>query len=34
MNENDLVFVGIDVSKAHLDVAVHGESEVRQVANN
>lgn len=34
MNESALLFVGIDVSKAHLDVAVHGESEVRRVAND
>jgi len=34
VHENDLVFVGIDVSKAHLDVAVHGQSEVRRVSND
>lgn len=34
MKENNLVFVGIDVSKAHLDVAVHGDAEVRRVSNN
>ena len=27
-------FIGIDVSKAHLDVAVHGRCEVRQFANS
>jgi len=32
--ENDLVFVDIDVSKAHLVVAVHGQSEVRRVPND
>ncbi len=34
MRNGEGVFVGIDVSKAHLDVAVHGEEEVRRVAND
>lgn len=34
MREDAGVFVGIDVSKAHLDVAVHGESEVQRIAND
>lgn len=33
MHESEAVFVGIDVSKAYLDVAVHGEPEVRRIAN-
>jgi hypothetical protein len=32
--ESEAVFVGIDVSKGHLDVAVHGAPEVRRVAND
>jgi transposase len=32
--ESEAVFVGIDVSKDHLDVAVHGAPEVRRVAND
>ena len=34
MHKSDGVFVGVDVSKAHLDVAVHGEVEVRRVVND
>lgn len=34
MERDEAVFVGIDVSKAHLDVAVHGDAEVRRVAND
>jgi len=34
MPESEAVFVGIDVSKDHLDVAVHGAPEVRRVAND
>ncbi len=34
MHKNEGVFVGIDVSKAHLDVAVPGEVEVRRVGND
>lgn len=34
MHESDQVFVGIDVSKAHLDVAVHDEPEVRRIMND
>jgi transposase len=34
MRESDLVFVGIDVSKAHLDVAVHGKPELLRVTND
>lgn len=33
MCDSEAVFVGIDVSKAHLDVAVHGEPEIRRVGN-
>ena len=34
VQESEAVFIGIDVSKAHLDVAVHGEPEVRRVTND
>lgn len=34
MNEHDSVFVGIDISKAHLDRAVHGRDDVRRLAND
>jgi len=34
VQESDGVFIGIDVSKAHLDVAIHGSSEVRRVRND
>lgn len=34
MPGSDAVFVGIDVSKAHLDVAVHEDEGVRRVAND
>lgn len=34
MHENETVFVGIDVSKAHLDVGIYGEAEVRRVTND
>ena len=34
MHENETVFVGIDVSKAHLDVGIYGEAEVRRVMND
>lgn len=34
VHKNEGVFVGVDVSKAHLDVAVHGEVEVRRVVND
>jgi len=34
MPEGAAVFVGIDVSKAHLDVGVEGEPNVRRVAND
>ena len=34
MRETEAVFIGVDVSKAHLDVAVDGQAEVRRVANN
>jgi transposase len=34
VSEHASVFVGIDVSKDHLDIAVHGNSEVRRVPND
>lgn len=33
MRETEAVFMGVDVSKAHLDVAVDGQGDVRRVAN-
>jgi transposase len=34
MDERDRTFIGIDVSKAHLDVAAYGDSEVRRISND
>lgn len=34
VRESEAIFVGIDVSKDHLDVAVHGAPEVRRVTND
>jgi len=34
VHESDAVFVGIDVSKAQLDVAVHGGADVQRVTND
>ncbi len=34
MTESNEVFIGIDVSKAHLDVAIHGHPQTWQVENN
>ena len=34
VHESKAVFIGIDVSKAHLDIAIHEELEVRRVTND